>query len=54
MPYHIEQNGRQWCVIKTATGEKVACHDSEEKAQRQIRAINVSEAEQRTQEKQSS
>jgi hypothetical protein len=50
MPYHIEQQGEDYCVVNTATDEVIACHSSEEQAQAQIRAINMSEAQQRRDE----
>lgn len=39
MPYAIKKVGNKWVVIKSTTGEKVAEHDSEEKAKSQINLL---------------
>lgn len=43
MPYSIEKRGEEYCLIKTATGEEIACHDSQMGAERQRRAILANE-----------
>ena len=49
MPYSIGQKGSYGCsgypVVKDGTSEVMGCHDTAEAAQRQIAAINMSEAE---------
>jgi hypothetical protein len=49
MPYLIGEKGAYGCsgypVIKDGTSEVMGCHDSMQAAQRQIAAINMSEAE---------
>lgn len=52
MPWHVARSDqcppdRPWAVIKTGTGEKVACHMSEDAAQAQVDALyaNMPEAE---------
>ena len=49
MPYHIGEKGSYGCsgypVVKDGTNEVMGCHDSAAKAQAQISAINISEAE---------
>jgi hypothetical protein len=49
MPYKVFEENEKYCVYKVnADGEKsekVACHDTEEKAKDQITAINMSESE---------
>ena len=49
MPYHIGEKGSYGCsgypVVKDGTSEVMGCHDTAEAAQRQISAINISEAE---------
>lgn len=39
MPWDIEKRGDEWCVINRDSGESEGCHDSEEKARRQQRAL---------------
>jgi HK97 family phage prohead protease len=43
VPWSIKKRGDQWCVVKDDTGETVKCHDSEEKAKAQQRALYASE-----------
>jgi phage head maturation protease len=43
VPWHIAKRGDEWCVIKDDDGESEGCHDSEEKAKRQMRALYASE-----------
>ena len=49
MPYHVGEKGSYGCsgypVIKDGSGEVMGCHDTAAKAQSQISAINMSEAE---------
>src|ERR1051326_2036263 len=39
MPYEIRKQGDQFCVYNKQTGEKRACHDSQEKAVAQMRLL---------------
>jgi hypothetical protein len=43
MPWKIEQQDDEFCVIKEADGEVEGCHDSHEKAAAQIAALNAAE-----------
>lgn len=43
MPYQIETRGDEWCVVKEGGGKRYGCHDSEEQAQAQMRALYASE-----------
>lgn len=43
MPYSIVQDGEEYCLVKTGTGEQVACHDTRSGAERQRRAILANE-----------
>jgi hypothetical protein len=46
MPYTIIREGEQFCVHKREgerAGKRIACHDTREKAQRQIAALEASE-----------
>lgn len=49
MPYHVGEKGSYGCsgypVVKDGSGEVMGCHDTAAKAQSQISAINMSEAE---------
>lgn len=49
MPWHVEQREDEWCVIKDADGESEGCHESEEKAKAQMRALYASENRSREQ-----
>lgn len=42
MPYKIERRDSRFCVIAEDTGKQVGCHDTEEKAKAQIRALYAS------------
>lgn len=39
MPYRIQSQGDQFCVVKEATGESVGCHPSKEKATSHLKAL---------------
>lgn len=39
MPYEVRKDGDQYCVFNTESGDKKACHDSEEKADAQVRLL---------------
>ena len=43
MPYAIKKVGNKWWVVKADTGKKVAEHDSEEKAQKQLNLLRAIE-----------
>lgn len=43
MPWKIEKRGEQFCVIKEDDGENEGCHDTEEQAKAQMRALYASE-----------
>ena len=43
MPYKVTQKGDQWCVVKEADGKEMGCHPSEQKANAQLAALNISE-----------
>lgn len=43
MPWHVEKRDDEWCVIKNDGGESEGCHDTEEKAKAQMRALYASE-----------
>lgn len=43
MPWHVEERDGEFCVIKDDDGENEGCHDSEEKAKAQMRALYSSE-----------
>ncbi len=43
-PWHVEKRGDKWCVVKDSDGETVACHDTEEEANAQMRALYANEA----------
>jgi hypothetical protein len=48
MPWKVEQGhgcsgATPWAVVKSDTGEKVACHASKEGAQRQVAALYANE-----------
>lgn len=49
MPYKVQKDGDQYCVHKEnadgSIGERVACHDTESKAESQVRALYASEAD---------
>jgi phage head maturation protease len=43
VPWHIEKREDSWCVIKDDDGENEGCHDTEDKARAQMRALYASE-----------
>jgi len=43
MPYEITKQGDRFCVVKAGTDESLGCHDSEDKAQAQMRALYANE-----------
>lgn len=43
MPWRIEKRGSQYCVVKKDDGKKAGCHDSREKAKKQLAALYASE-----------
>ena len=50
MPYVVRKNGERWCVYKEGddgnpAGDTLGCHDTEEEAQAQLRALYASEPE---------
>ncbi len=50
MPYIVRKNGEKWCVYREgengeSTGDTFGCHDSEEQAEAQLRALYASEPE---------
>jgi HK97 family phage prohead protease len=42
-PWRVARRGDQWCVEKESDGSRVACHDTEAGAHRQLRALYASE-----------
>lgn len=46
MPYSIERDGDQHCVVNSNTGERVKCHDTADEAEAHMRALyaNVEDA----------
>lgn len=43
MPYEVRQEGDKHCVFNKDTGEKKACHDTKEEADRQVRLLEAVE-----------
>ena len=43
MPYSIEKHGDEWCVVKDADGDVLGCHDTEDGAEAQLRAVYANE-----------
>jgi len=43
MPYQIEKQGDEWCVVKEKGGKSMGCHPTEKEAQAQMRALYASE-----------
>ena len=43
MPYAIKQTDEGYCVVKVGSNKVVACHDSAEKAKRQVSALYAAE-----------
>ena len=45
MPWSVVKRGAEWCVVKSADGKTVACHDSQESAEAQRRALYANEGD---------
>lgn len=43
MPWKVERQGDRYCVVKTDSGERVGCHDTEAEAKAQLRALYANE-----------
>ena len=43
MPYEIQRDGEQHCVVNSETGERVACHDTEDGAKQHMAALYANE-----------
>lgn len=43
MPYVVRKEGEKWCVFNEETGDKKACHDTEEEANRQVTLLHAVE-----------
>lgn len=43
MPYKVMQQGEQWCVMKEGSDKSMGCHDSQDEAEAQMRAIYANE-----------
>lgn len=43
MPWHVEKRDGEFCVIKDSDGESEGCHETEEKAKAQMRALYATE-----------
>ena len=43
MPYEVKKEGDKHCVYNTDTGEKKACHDTEEEATKQVALLHAVE-----------
>lgn len=43
MPYEKRKQGNKWCVFKKGTDKKFGCHDTEQEANDQIRALHANE-----------
>ena len=41
MPYAIRKSGSKWKVVNSETGDVKGTHDSEEKAEKQLRLLNA-------------
>jgi len=39
MPYEVRQEGDKYCVFNKDTGDKKACHDSKEEAEKQLHLL---------------
>jgi hypothetical protein len=53
MPWDIEKRGDEFCVIKRDTGESEGCHETREKAEAQLAALNIAEQEDKADKAQS-
>lgn len=40
MPYVVRQDGEKWCVFNEETGDKKACHDTQQEAERQVKLLH--------------
>lgn len=48
VPYKIEEDGDEFCVVQEDTGEQVACHDTEAEAEAHLAALRINvEAEEK-------
>lgn len=45
MPYEVRKEDDKWCVYNTESGDRKACHDSEESAEAQVRLLHELEKE---------
>src|SRR4051812_25670830 len=45
MPYEIQKQGKEFCVVKKGGGKSFGCHPSEDKAKAQMRALYAQESE---------
>jgi hypothetical protein len=43
MPYEIRTEGDKHCIYNKDSGEKKACHDTKEDAERQLRLLDAIE-----------
>ncbi|MFG2618039.1 hypothetical protein ACGFXC_10465 [Streptomyces sp. NPDC048507] len=43
MPYRVVKRGEKWCVVKKDDGTTLACHDTQDLADAQIRAVMAHE-----------
>lgn len=43
MPWEVKKRGNQFCVVKKGTDETVHCHETEENAKAQVRALYANE-----------
>lgn len=43
MPYRIREENDKYCVDKVPTGEEMGCHDTEDEAISQMRALYAAE-----------
>lgn len=43
MPYEVRKEGEKWCVFNSDTGDKKACHDSKEDADKQVSLLHAVE-----------
>jgi len=45
MPYAIRESDGKYCVDKVPTGEEMGCHDTEDEAIAQMRALYAAEGD---------
>jgi len=43
MPYEVRKDGDKYCVHNSDSGERKACHDTEELAERQVKLLHMIE-----------